>query len=208
MTKYQPYCWGTDNVEAMLTKRNWILRDEGVEEKLKDAVFKVTQSFPVPLPPALMAKTAPIKPSTSYGQPTGYEYNVTSTDKRGITVLSSFCLSQMDGNCNGMFVNRMNGSPDIDTFLIKNVASLLGDNVIFTSHYAPKIDEFQKHGWVKDIEAESNRGYSERIAYAHLYLKPEEMATKGFSMLRDIQVVKAAQTAIAGNVEASKLRAA
>ncbi len=169
MTRYAPYCFSASNLSDFLTSRQWIVRNEEVEEKIEE-LFKTTKA----------------KFDVTYNVGT-MEASVTLVTNA--TRAATFCFTQMDGNCNGMMVNRMYNpgvtkavGVDITTFLIKNVASFLGDNVIHTSHYESIMNEAEKYGWNIHLKAPSNRGYPENILYGHIILKPEEMHTKGFTI--------------------------
>lgn len=108
-------------------------------------------------------------------------------------------FSQSLGNCNaiearfGPFINKTNTG--FITFILKNLASLLGNNMIIGSHKTRIADLFLEKGWIEFYKNDSNRGYDSDIKYIFYPLKKEEMATRGFNFLSNRNVLTKAPVA-------------
>lgn len=98
----------------------------------------------------------------------------------------SLTIHQTPGNCNSLSV--IFGSLSFEevpfvTYILKNLASMTGNNVILGSHIIEYRDVFLENKWNIYLTMPSIRGYSSPVCYMNYILNPDEMATKGFIYL-------------------------
>lgn len=97
-------------------------------------------------------------------------------------IATSFIFSQQEGNCGGLWINRIYGDPQIITYMIKNIMSLLGDNVAITSNWQKRMAILKKHGWQEFLSVPGNRdGGNNKINFAYITLNHDELSTHRFS---------------------------
>lgn len=87
----------------------------------------------------------------------------------------SFFMEQMPSNCGAVMVSCIeDGRADVITYLAKNIASFLGDKVIFLSCTAGRSADFEEAGWVTGHVAYSARYYGYKMHYMFYTLDESE----------------------------------
>lgn len=171
MTRYKGYVSDKlPDIIARLNKGQWIIRDEKIEKEVS-------------------------KYEISYSQSDQWEFTVCLKEKGEIgkyKMTEMFCFAQMDANCGALTANCLTPRLVTDstkeviirnTFILKNIASYLGDNYILTSHYSDFDSTFESAGWKTFDTVESNRGGYNKISYYGLSIPKEQMVTKGFTYM-------------------------
>lgn len=160
-----------DQIAKRFTKGDWVIRDPEIEEYLKGFSF-------------------------TFGVPVNSEYSLVCRDPQGSKFVT-FSFAQTDGNCNSLFVNYISSSNKAAAiFVIKNLASLLGDNMILMTQKLKEAEEYAKLGVQYYITSPSIRGYRQPISYGYIFIPSEEMATTSFNYLVNLQQVTKRQSEI------------
>jgi hypothetical protein len=177
--RYPIYCFEQQSLEKFLNAKQWILRNPELEKKLEDVKFSIVYHDKI-----ISANLAGV---------------------RGTKTPVYFEFSQMEGNCNGLFLSMLHGTgtvenrinpdvdPELNTFVMRNVMSYLGCNVAMGSHYDNILPKFEPFGWRIHFTMPSSRGYKHPISYGSLTLDKDEIATPGFGTLSNLAKVKASQ---------------
>jgi hypothetical protein len=179
--RWSPYCLQPEEAAKVFNECQFPIYTEGPAERIRKLIKNGYQFY--------------IKPN----QTGSGEFNISLKNKDGQYAMYAD-FSQMEGNCNGMMTSRLQDASggesfrsavsfELATFVIKNLASYLGDNVIHTSHYDVNIDAFKKEGWECHLVAPSIRGYSHAIAYFHMVIPRERMFTRAFSIGRNVSFI-------------------
>lgn len=109
------------------------------------------------------------------GEPTPIAFNVQDTHIGVRARDLSFFIEQMPSNCGALILSCIeDGHAGAITFLAKNIASFLGDKVLFLSCTDGRAPDFVDEGWTAKHVAYSARYYGYKMHYMFLTLEEDD----------------------------------